>query len=79
MRGLRSSFRFIDYLIQSNLFNYTAPSVGSQILPKVNVDFPVNVKPTRTIDTRFSSMGWRIPSRTSRRNSGSSSKKRTPR
>jgi prepilin-type N-terminal cleavage/methylation domain-containing protein len=42
--------KFIDYLIQSNLFNYTAPSVGSQILPKVNVDFPVNVKPSKTFE-----------------------------
>ena len=33
----------------------------------------------RTTETRRSSSGWRIASRTSRRNSGSSSRKRTPR
>ncbi|MDQ2910322.1 MAG: prepilin-type N-terminal cleavage/methylation domain-containing protein [Actinomycetota bacterium] len=43
--------KWIDYLIQSNLFNYTAPAAGSRILPKVNVDFPVNVKPVKTTET----------------------------
>lgn len=43
--------KWIDYLTTSNLFGYTAPAAGSRILPKVNVDFPVNVKPTKTTET----------------------------
>lgn len=43
--------KWIDYLLQSNLFAYTAPAAGSRLLPKVNVDFPVNVHPTKTTET----------------------------
>jgi prepilin-type N-terminal cleavage/methylation domain-containing protein len=43
--------RYADYLTRPNLFDYTAPSSGSGQLPKVQVDLPVNVKPTRTVDT----------------------------
>jgi prepilin-type N-terminal cleavage/methylation domain-containing protein len=39
---------WIDYLTQSNVFNYTAAAANSRLLPKVNVDFPVNVKPSKT-------------------------------
>jgi prepilin-type N-terminal cleavage/methylation domain-containing protein len=40
--------KWADYLTQSNVFAYTAATVGSRQLPKVNVDFPVNVKPSKT-------------------------------
>jgi prepilin-type N-terminal cleavage/methylation domain-containing protein len=42
--------KWIDYLIQSNIFSYTAPTGGSGILPKVGIDFPVNVKPSKTTE-----------------------------
>ena len=40
--------KYIDYLTLPNLFNYTTPVAGSRKLPKVNVDFPVNLKPPKT-------------------------------
>jgi prepilin-type N-terminal cleavage/methylation domain-containing protein len=40
--------KWIDYLTQANVFGYTAAAAGSRLLPKVNVDFPVNVKPSKT-------------------------------
>lgn len=43
--------KWIDYLISSSLFAYTAPAAGSRLLPKVNVDFPVNVIPTKSTET----------------------------
>jgi len=43
--------KLIDYLTLPNVFNYTPPTANSGILPKVNIDFPVNVKPTKTVET----------------------------
>jgi prepilin-type N-terminal cleavage/methylation domain-containing protein len=40
--------KYADYFTRANAFNYTAPAAGSGLLPKVNVDFPVNVKPAKT-------------------------------
>jgi prepilin-type N-terminal cleavage/methylation domain-containing protein len=40
--------KWVDYLTQANVFGYTAAAPGSRLLPKVNVDFPVNVKPSKT-------------------------------
>jgi prepilin-type N-terminal cleavage/methylation domain-containing protein len=42
--------RYAQALTLPNVFGYTAASVGSGQLPKVNVDFPVNVKPTKTTE-----------------------------
>jgi prepilin-type N-terminal cleavage/methylation domain-containing protein len=42
--------RYADYLTRPNTFNYTAAAAGSGLLPKVNVDFPVNVKPAKTVE-----------------------------
>jgi prepilin-type N-terminal cleavage/methylation domain-containing protein len=42
--------KYADYLTLPNAFAYTAPSAGSGLLPKVNVDFPVNVKPSKTVE-----------------------------
>jgi prepilin-type N-terminal cleavage/methylation domain-containing protein len=42
--------RYADYLTRPNLFDYTAPSGGSGELPKVKIDLPVNVKPTKTVE-----------------------------
>jgi len=44
-----SSTRYIDFLTVAAPFWYDAPSTLS--LGKVHVDLPVNVKPTRTVDT----------------------------
>jgi prepilin-type N-terminal cleavage/methylation domain-containing protein len=41
---------YADYLTAPNVFDYTAPATGSRLLPTVNVDFPVNVKPSSTVD-----------------------------
>jgi prepilin-type N-terminal cleavage/methylation domain-containing protein len=46
-----SGVMWADYLIRSNTFSYTAPTAGSRILPKVGVDFPVNVFPSKTVNT----------------------------
>ena len=43
--------KYADYFTLPNVFNYTAPAAGSHLLPKINVDFPVNVKPTRPAST----------------------------
>jgi prepilin-type N-terminal cleavage/methylation domain-containing protein len=40
--------KWADYLIQSNLFGYTAPTAGTRLLPTVNIDFPVNINPSKT-------------------------------
>jgi prepilin-type N-terminal cleavage/methylation domain-containing protein len=42
--------KYADYLTLPNAFDYTAPAAGSSLLPKVNVDFPVNVKPAKTVE-----------------------------
>jgi len=42
--------KYTDYLTLPNAFGYTAASAGSRLLPKVNVDFPVNVKPDKTME-----------------------------
>ncbi|HEY2939700.1 MAG TPA: type II secretion system protein [Gaiellaceae bacterium] len=42
--------RYADYLVQPNVFDYTAPSAGSGLLPKVRIDLPVNVKPSKTVE-----------------------------
>ena len=41
--------RWADRLTTANVFSYTAQSPTS--LAKLSVDFPVNVKPSRTVDT----------------------------
>lgn len=41
--------RYADYLTKPNIFDYTAPTSGSGILPKINVDMPVNVDPRKTV------------------------------
>ena len=41
--------RWADHLTSANVFSYTAQSTTS--LAKLSVDFPVNVKPSRTVDT----------------------------
>jgi type II secretory pathway pseudopilin PulG len=42
--------KYADYLTLPNVFDYTAPSVGSGQLPKVKIDLPVNLKPTKTVE-----------------------------
>ena len=42
--------RYADYLTKPNIFDYTAPASGSGILPKINVDMPVNVAPQKSLD-----------------------------
>lgn len=42
--------RWADYLTTSSVFGYTAPTAGSRLLPTVNVDLPVNVKPSKTTE-----------------------------
>jgi type II secretory pathway pseudopilin PulG len=41
--------RWADYLTSANVFGYAAQSTTS--LAKLSVDFPINVKPSRTVDT----------------------------
>jgi prepilin-type N-terminal cleavage/methylation domain-containing protein len=41
--------RWADHLTTANVFGYAAQSPTS--LAKLSVDFPVNVKPSRTVDT----------------------------
>jgi prepilin-type N-terminal cleavage/methylation domain-containing protein len=41
--------RWADHLTSSSVFSYAAQSSTS--LAKLSVDFPVNVKPSRTVDT----------------------------
>jgi prepilin-type N-terminal cleavage/methylation domain-containing protein len=41
--------RWADHLTSANVFSYAAQSPTS--LAKLSVDFPVNVKPSRTVDT----------------------------
>jgi prepilin-type N-terminal cleavage/methylation domain-containing protein len=41
--------RWADHLTTANVFGYTAQSPTS--LAKLSVDFPINVKPSRTVDT----------------------------
>jgi prepilin-type N-terminal cleavage/methylation domain-containing protein len=41
--------RWADYLTTANVFSYAAQSATS--LAKLSVDFPINVKPSRTVDT----------------------------
>lgn len=41
--------RWADHLTTANVFSYAAQSSTS--LAKLSVDFPVNVKPSRTVDT----------------------------
>ena len=41
--------RWADHLTSANVFGYAAQSPTS--LAKLSVDFPVNVKPSRTVDT----------------------------
>ncbi len=43
--------KYVDYLTLPNVFNYTVAASGSRKLPKVNVDFPVNLKPPKTNNT----------------------------
>jgi hypothetical protein len=43
--------KYADYLTRPNVFDYAAPSAGSRLLPKVKIDFPVNVKPSKTVET----------------------------
>jgi len=43
--------RYADYMTTPNVFDYTAPTAGSGLLPKVNIDLPVNIQPTKTVDT----------------------------
>jgi prepilin-type N-terminal cleavage/methylation domain-containing protein len=40
--------RWADYLTSANVFGYAAQSTTS--LAKLSVDFPINVKPSRTVD-----------------------------
>jgi prepilin-type N-terminal cleavage/methylation domain-containing protein len=42
--------RYADYLTKPNVFDYTAPTSGSGILPKINIDLPVNVAPRKGLD-----------------------------
>jgi type II secretory pathway pseudopilin PulG len=42
--------KYADYLTRPNVFDYTAPSAGSGLLPKVRIDLPVNVKPSKTVE-----------------------------
>ena len=50
--------RWADHLTTANVFSYAAQSPTS--LAKLSVDFPVNVKPSRTVDHRRSARwdGW---------------------
>jgi prepilin-type N-terminal cleavage/methylation domain-containing protein len=41
--------RWADHLTSANVFSYAAQSATS--LAKLSVDFPINVKPSRTVDT----------------------------
>jgi prepilin-type N-terminal cleavage/methylation domain-containing protein len=41
--------RWADYLTSANVFSYAAQSSTS--LAKLSVDFPIDVKPSRTVDT----------------------------
>ncbi len=41
--------RWADHLTSANVFGYAAQSSTS--LAKLSVDFPINVKPSRTVDT----------------------------
>jgi prepilin-type N-terminal cleavage/methylation domain-containing protein len=41
--------RWADHLTSANVFSYAAQSTTS--LAKLSVDFPINVKPSRTVDT----------------------------
>jgi len=41
--------RWADYLTSANVFSYAAQSTTS--LAKLSVDFPIDVKPSRTVDT----------------------------
>jgi prepilin-type N-terminal cleavage/methylation domain-containing protein len=41
--------RWADHLTSPNVFSYAAQSTTS--LAKLSVDFPINVKPSRTVDT----------------------------
>jgi prepilin-type N-terminal cleavage/methylation domain-containing protein len=43
--------KYADYITLPNVFNYTAPAAGSKLLPKINVDFPVNIKPSKPAST----------------------------
>lgn len=43
--------KYVDYLTRPNVFDYAAPLAGSRLLPKVKVDFPVNVNPSKTVET----------------------------
>ena len=43
--------KWADYIIAPNVFDYTAPIAGTRSLPKVNVDFPVNLKPANAQST----------------------------
>ena len=49
--GCVGGVKYADYFALPNVFNYTAPAAGSHLLPKINIDFPVNVKPTRPAST----------------------------
>jgi prepilin-type N-terminal cleavage/methylation domain-containing protein len=42
--------KLIDYLTRSNIFSYSAPASGSRLLPSVGIDFPVNIKPSKTTE-----------------------------
>jgi prepilin-type N-terminal cleavage/methylation domain-containing protein len=42
--------KLADYLIRSNIFAYSTPAAGSRLLPTVSVDFPVNIKPSKTTE-----------------------------
>jgi prepilin-type N-terminal cleavage/methylation domain-containing protein len=44
-----SGVRWADYLTSANVFGYAAQSSTS--LAKLSVDFPIDVKPSRTVDT----------------------------
>lgn len=46
--GCTGGVRYIKSLTLPNDFGYTAAASGSRQLPKVNVDFPVNVQPAKT-------------------------------
>ena len=41
--------RWADYLTTANVFSYAAQSTTS--LAKLSVDFPIDVKPSRPVDT----------------------------
>src|SRR6266536_219395 len=43
--------KYADYMTLPNVFDYTAPAAGSKLLPKINVDFPVNIKPSKPAST----------------------------